>query len=225
MLARKLTAASARAVAPWYLAGGAPVPVAAYQPIGASSLAASYVNLVSPGTFDAAPGVAPTWASGTGWGFNGTTQFLNAGLALSNIGVAVFIRFSGFALSDGKTIIGAFNSFAGNSISHVIQLNSGNVRSRNGTADPIGLADNAPGLTSGVYGFSGLTPYRNGFAESALITSTAPTGTPLNIYIGALNLNGSAAQFTAANIQAIAIYPSTLTASQVAAVSAAMAAL
>jgi hypothetical protein len=32
----------------WYLAGGAPMPVVAYQPIGAASLADSYVNLANP---------------------------------------------------------------------------------------------------------------------------------------------------------------------------------
>lgn len=60
-------AASPPAAAPWYLAGGAPTPIAVYQPKGAASLAASYVNLANPGTYDAAADVpgygAPTWTT------------------------------------------------------------------------------------------------------------------------------------------------------------------
>lgn len=67
------------AAADWWVVPGKTC-VAAYQPIGAASLAASYVNLANPGTYDAAPGVAPTWASATGWTFNGSTQYLTTGI-------------------------------------------------------------------------------------------------------------------------------------------------
>jgi hypothetical protein len=60
----------------WYLAGGAPMPIAAYQPIGAAGLAASYENLVD--TFDASPGVAPTFDAARGWIGDGT-QYLQFG--------------------------------------------------------------------------------------------------------------------------------------------------
>ena len=65
-------------VVPWYLAGGIAKAncIAAYQPKGAASLAASYVNLVTPGTYDAAPGTAPTFDSALGWTFDGTSQYL-----------------------------------------------------------------------------------------------------------------------------------------------------
>ena len=58
---------TANGAARWYLAGGisASACVAAYQPKGSTSLAASYTNLNSPGTYNAAPGVAPTWAVAT----------------------------------------------------------------------------------------------------------------------------------------------------------------
>jgi hypothetical protein len=50
----------------WYLAGGAPLPIAAYQPKGAVDLAASYINLANPGTYNVAPGSAPTLGD-SGW--------------------------------------------------------------------------------------------------------------------------------------------------------------
>lgn len=51
-------------------------PKAAFQPIGAASLAASYVSLYNPTTWDAAPVVAPTFDAATGWEFDGATTYL-----------------------------------------------------------------------------------------------------------------------------------------------------
>ena len=85
---------AAAAAVPWYLAGGAPAPIAAYQPKGAASLAASYVNLANPGTYDAAPGVAPTHASATGWTFNGNTQYLTTNVATSGSAWSIVLRYA-----------------------------------------------------------------------------------------------------------------------------------
>lgn len=68
---RRATAAAT----PWYLAGGAPTPVAVYQPKGAASLAASYVNLITPGTNDMIVGVAPTLIT-AGWLGNGSAYLI-----------------------------------------------------------------------------------------------------------------------------------------------------
>jgi hypothetical protein len=69
------------AFVPWYLDG--PVPAAncvgAYKSIGASSLAASYINLASPGNRDLTLPIgitAPGWDALSGWSFDGTTQVL-----------------------------------------------------------------------------------------------------------------------------------------------------
>jgi len=63
-----------RADVSWWLAGGVIDPancIAAYQPKGAASYAASKVNLANPGTYDAVDGAAyPTWSADTGWTFN-----------------------------------------------------------------------------------------------------------------------------------------------------------
>ena len=55
-------------VVPWYLAGGVSAAncIAAYQPIGAANLAASYTNLANPGTYDVTKVIEPGFDS-YGW--------------------------------------------------------------------------------------------------------------------------------------------------------------
>jgi hypothetical protein len=50
---------------PWYLAGGAPAPLVAWQPIGAASQAASYAPVV--GSLAASAVGAPGWSAAAGW--------------------------------------------------------------------------------------------------------------------------------------------------------------
>lgn len=98
--------ATAGGAAKWYLAGGV-TPIAAYQPKGSSSLAASYINLISPGTFDAAPGVAPTWDAVNGWTFNGSTQYLTTGIIpTTNQAYSMMVRFQNWSLVSGRVLAG-----------------------------------------------------------------------------------------------------------------------
>ena len=220
MLARKLTAASGGAV-DWYLAGGAPMPVVAYQPIGAASLADSYLRIAGTGgnaNLDPAVvgvGVAPAWASGTGWGFNGTTQFLATGVVLLS----------------NRTMLVSFSDRLNNGV--VAGCASGLNRF---TVAPSGItyaasgnqvATVSPPLNAGTVAVSDIAGYRNGSAETSFTSGAAPSQ---NVTIGCRGNTGSGGvlspdSFFAGNIQAIAIYDTTLTAPQVAAVSAAMAAL
>lgn len=90
-------AVAAPPAANWWEAGSAPAPVAVYQPKGAASLAASYVNLVNPGTSDIDPQVAPGWSSEAGWSSDGT-QWLKAVTDFSlaaDQSQAVLVRYSG----------------------------------------------------------------------------------------------------------------------------------
>lgn len=89
-----------------------------------------------------------------------------------------------------------------------------------------GQSARAPGIDGGVVGFAGPQPYRNGAADGAALPSDGAGGFG-QIYIGAANDNSGAlvALYCIATIQAVAIYNATLTAGQVATVSAAMAAL
>ena len=216
MLARKLTAASARAaVAPWWLAGGAPEPVAVYQPIGAASLAASYVNLANPGVFDAAPGVAPTFSAVTGWGFNGTTQYLTTGVVPSS-SYTIIVRVMG--VSNAGYAIGQFTS--NRNIAIAPQGGTGQVtrwlygfQSHNHTS---GTPDGTIGLAAG-------NRYVNGAGAGSFSTVTFTATRAL--FVGAIN-NVDPFLLMSGNIQAIAIYDtSTDHAVWVPAVSAAMAAL
>ena len=210
---------AAAAAADWWLSGGisAANAIAVYQPKGADDLADSYINLANPGTYNAAPGVAPTWASGTGWTFNGTTQYLTTGL-LPNCGVwSMLIRYADLS-GVNKTILGSYDSAPPTTM--LFQTQGGIMRTF--ASDSTGFyADNVPQLLTGVYGVSAKTPYRDGSAESNIVSG----GTTVSVealYIGALNLNGSPAQYAPVKIQAFAIYDATLTAPQVAAVSTAM---
>jgi hypothetical protein len=206
---------------PWYLAGGVAKAncIAAYQPKGAASLAASYVNRVTPGTQDAAPGVAPTFNAATGWTFNGTTQYLTTGLNPGNAWTTL-IRFSGGASAAGA-LYGAFNSADG--AGHAIYPYAdgfSRVRYANRSNNTV-----APGLTAGNLGVAGQKPYRNGVPESITL-SVGVNPFPETIYIGCRNKdNTTAEQFYANTTIAFVVYTVTLTAAQVLAVVTAMAAL
>lgn len=212
---------AAAAAAGWWTYGGATGCVAAYQPKGAASLAASYVNLANPGTYDAAPGVAPTFDAATGWSFAAAaSQYLNSGVPGTSA-LSMLIRFSNAS--------GALVSFGA-------AIETGGTkyilwRPRNTTNRQLYLASSslikAGALTSGVFGYAGATVFLNGLSDgSVLPMPSLPAGLPgIAIYIGALNFAGTAAQFSGINVQAVAIYSDTLSAGEVATVSSAMAAL
>ena len=89
--------------------------VAAYQPKGAASQAASYVNLVTPGTYDLTTADAPGWAAGTGWVFNDTTQNLviGGGTFMVLKPATIILRCTRSIASSGDcVIVGASSSLA-----------------------------------------------------------------------------------------------------------------
>ena len=208
---------SQQSKANWWEAGGAPTPVAVYQPIGAASLAASYVNLANPGTYDAAPGVAPTWASATGWTFSAAIRTRLLTGVVPDVGTwSVFILFSD-AVAGGPAL--GFNVSATCRLNIYPGLSTTRYYRNGGNFSTSGV------IESGVMAVAGQSAYLNGSLDGAL--SGAQSGTPIQIWIGGYNPDAATttgACFTG-NIQAVAIYSSTLDASQVAAVSAAMAAL
>jgi hypothetical protein len=186
--------------------------VAAYAAKGATSLAASYTNLTGNATYNAAPGVAPTFSSADGWTFNGSTQYLTTGI----VPAATW------------TMIVRFSSATNNGI---VAGSDGNMRFwilPNGASGvSYGCDANAltvsPALTSGVLAIANLNCYRNGVANGVI---TAGTATPAQIiYIGGRNLSGVVNLPIAAKIQALAIYSTTLTAGEVATLTTLMNAL
>ena len=206
--------ASATAAANWWEAGGATGCVAAYQPKGAASLAASYVNLANPGTHDAAPGIAPTWDTTNGWIF-ATTQYLNVALTTTNETWTLIYQFTGasvsnvFAYAVGASSGAAFSFCFGPNFLNGARYISG--------AQTITVA---PNLTSGVAAVAGKSAYLNGTSQGTIPAGTSTAN--LGWSIGRVK-NGSSG--AAHNCQAMAIYNNTLTGPQVAAISTAMAAL
>lgn len=198
------------APAGWWVVAGKTC-IAAYQPKGAADLAASYINLANPGTYNAAPGVAPTFNAATGWTSNGT-QWLNTGVVPA-AGYTAIVRFSGFPASTGKSIFGEYTSGAR------FDQSPGHAAGVIFCAG--GLVFSPPQMASGVLGVAGQQGYRDGIADGAAIPAWTAT-TALPIYL--LNRSGGD-NIATASIQAFVVFSSTLTPAEVLAVSTAMAAL
>lgn len=204
-------------VIPWYRAGDAPLPVAAYQAKGAADLASSYVNLANPGTYNAAPGTAPTFAAATGWTFDGLTQWLTTGIA-GAANMTVLVRFAG-ASGVNRCILGSRDGVGSGLYMMVRNGADTHHQYRCGTTS----ASVVPALDAGVMAQAGTRGYLNGTEEATTLDNSVASA--LVMYIGVLNNNGSRTWFHNGTIAAVAIYSSVLTAPQLAAVSAAMALL
>ena len=210
------TKAQAAAV-PWWLSGGVSASdvVAAYQPKGATSLAASYVNLANPGTYNAAPGNAPTWDAANGFKFfANSAQYLKTGI-IPTSGWSAFVRFSNFfgtgsfGFLFGSVGLGTTRFRVGcNILSERLYGNGSDVTT---TIMP----------ASGVMGFAGQQGFLNGSSDGGTIG--AWSGTAAEVYIGVRNSGGAAGFFVQAYIQAMAIF--NITHPDPLAISAAMAAL
>jgi hypothetical protein len=201
----------------WWLAGGIHPSqvVAAYQPKGAVDLAASYVNLANPGTYDATVGVSPDLDAG--WKFSGASQYLIGPPATSD-GFA--IRFSE-ATYNSCWVLGATKST--HELGFVNRKDTANRLYKN-THNYGGNTIIGGAIDSGVVVINNTACYLNSISDGTTQGSFAET---INIWIGARNNNGVANGFTNGRIQAVCFFASgtTLTAAQIAALSAAMAAL
>jgi len=194
--------------------------VAAYQAIGAASLADSYVNLANPGTYDAAPGVAPSWAAASGWTFNGTTQYLTTSYTPTATNHTVAVRYSNYTraatyprlLGAAKTGNQDPRTLIASDTTQSAWANGGSVKF---LATPLG--------TSGVAVVAAANAYLDGASIGTLTTSG--TALTCGLYIGAQNNGGVVGNYGSSTIQAIAIYNATLTADQVSALTTAMNAL
>jgi hypothetical protein len=197
------------AVVPWYLSGGIPAAncLAAYQPKGAASLAASYDNLAAPGngladgTYDCTLGVAPTWDAVSGWNFIGA--YLNT--SIINAVTPVW----SFALRYTTSDVVSFGTMESAGIYFGLEYGSGGkVYYENGFwaySSPIG--------TSGVLAVTGLNGYLNGILDKTIATSWSGT-IPHEIYIGGQNRDGSI-RTTYHEVQAVSIYNISITPTQV----------
>ncbi len=209
--------AVASAAADWWLVTGKTC-VAAFQPKGAASLAASYVNLANPGTYDVAPGVAPTLAAG-GWLGNGSA-YLVLPLLIDARTYTILCRFA--SVNSNERLFG------------VVAANHFEVRPYYPATDhceyrtgPAGTTLVAPRISTGVVGMAANNLYRNGASDGTGPLATA--GATIQMYVlsawtGTMP-GGLRGTMNGGTIAALVVYSDTLTAPQVATVSAAMAAL
>ena len=206
-------AVSAGSAANWWTVVGKTV-LAAYKAKGAASLAASYVNLANPGTYDCTVDAFGPTLGASGWTFNGIFQHLNTNLTHTDAGQvwSALIAFSG--VTNNGFIMGENTGSTVTGLQMAPNYTSNRRLYDNGKYLLIGSG----AVTSGVMGIAGPTAYYNGVSDGAINTGTL-TQVNNTIYIGRGSL------YCAGNVAAVAIYSDTLSAGEMATVSAAMAAL
>lgn len=197
--------------------------IAAYQPIGADSLAASYTNLANAGTYDAAPGVAPGWGASTGWTFNGTTQYLTLGIPAETKPVSFIMRLTPGASSASlqaplaTSVSGGLMFDFRNSGTINIRFLKMNVVVIGQTTDT--LTQNVSAVVGITYGAAGAWAiYVNGSGTGSGTNNQTPTASTLWV-------SGQSSRFFQGNVAALAVYNVDLLSADVATVSAAMALL
>lgn len=208
------------AVIPWYLLGGVTVAqcVAAYQPKGAADLATSYINLNNPGTNNAAPGTAPTFAAATGWTFaSASSQYLDTGIVITGT-QSVLAR---LANASGTThAMGAGQDVTANAFYFGLGWTA--------TQDILSYRVSQVQATVHTAGVIGITPaffYFDG-TQGAAVPAGAFGAATTSFLIGAIHRNdGSRTIFYNGDVLALALYSITLSSTQVGLIAAAMAAL
>lgn len=179
----------------------------------AASYAASLLDLSAAGN-DAATGVQPAWANGTGWTFNGSTQYINTGLTPAD-GETFAIRFSAI-LSTAGHIAGSVGDAA-------LNVHQGATYSQ--TANQMtyangGYLSTQPFITSGVVILTRGRCYVNG---QKLGKFSAWNGTnPYALLIGCSNKRGTPANFAQVTVELFLLGTGGLDEQQVAALTAAM---
>jgi hypothetical protein len=94
---------------PWYACEGLgdELCVAAYKPLGAASIADSYINLANPGTYNCTnPGESPNWNTGNGWICNGDSYIVTGAdldhAIMPTFGMSILIRYSNWSPVNGE---------------------------------------------------------------------------------------------------------------------------
>lgn len=211
-------ARSQGAAAQWWQAAGV-TPVAAYAPKGAASLAASYVNLANPGTYDCTVGVAPTFDTLTGWTFAlASSTYLRTGI-LASATTTVIVKFSNAAANVGENapLIGSGINATNNSF-QIIPINTANSVAI--FAFGSGANTSISKIISGVAALAGANIYING--SSVGTVSGTFSGTGIELFIGGHNNAGTPGRYANAKISSVWIANSVLSAAAVAAQSAVM---
>lgn len=217
--------------APWWYVAGATC-AAAYRAIGATSAAASKVNLANPGTNDlsAVPyGTEPGWSAAFGWYRVGENAAWNTGVVATSEWTFL-VRFSS-AMPNYANVLGVENNEGGGNHYPMLMFTptwdylGSFVRFTNSYA----RYEVEPHVVSGVIGMAG----DRAFVDGELVASghesyTVMDYAPYPIYLFTWNDRNQMLLHNPAfggNILALTFYTTRLTDAQVKAVSTAMAAL
>lgn len=188
----------------WWLAGGIDPAdcVAAYQPKGAASYAASKVNLANSGTHDLSDGTAyPSWNASTGWTFTkASSQYLISDINPA-AGNSTIVRVANASTSSG-IIYGGFtySSGVGMNAEYVEVTSWGATRFGKGrnSIDSSGI------LASGIYAIAGYKCYKNAELKGT-ISGVWDGGAVYPLHIGRRNGNTGIVYF-GGDILAFATY-------------------
>jgi len=203
----------------WWLAGGIDPDdcIAAYQPKGAASYAASKVNLANPGTYDATDGtVYPSWNATDGWIYSG-----KALLFFTNIAVPKDQSWSFIGRYSNQGAGGYGGIFTNNATSGYLIV----VNPRRVTVDltrycyGVSSENKNAYKTSGVIALAGRQPYLDGETDGTPLAAYSTTGTSV-LTQGSLVNNADWAWN--GYCQACAIYNTVLSAEQISALTDAM---
>lgn len=209
----------------WWLAGGISAAncIAAYQAKGAASYAASKVNLVNAATYALTDGVStwyPTWAAETGWTFDlrnssGCEHLISTITPTSTWTVI-------FRYSAGASAGHAFGTTNDDNKSFLIEIYNGYDRFYQATGNATAYTQTA----AGVFALAGVYGYRNG-SLIATVADNQSVNYQYPFFVGCTNVRGSMEVNGGflGDIYAIAFYNTTLTGTQIAALTTAMNAL
>ena len=207
----------------WWLSGGIAAAncVAAYQPKGAASYAASLVNLTGNATYDATGYNTPTWDASYGWNLIGYSPFkyIRTGITSMTTGWSIVALVD---TSVAASVFGVSNA-AGKQKRVALNFNGGRASWY---------------LDSGLYG-TGTSSIKagnvailgnKGYVNGTLDCTGTDTGdySGVDFQIGGYNKNGTADGFATGaqiKIKAIAIYNTVISTAQLSALVTAMAAL
>lgn len=207
---------AANAAVPWYLSGGVASCLGAWNGKVADE-ATSLVNLANPGTYDLTKINTPVFSAGNGWqGVGATSSAYNTGITPTADTWTYIVRVSGA----GSAIVMGYS----NGTAHLwLRPNNGSSQRQyhhySTTAVTVATA-----VTTGILAVAGPNCYKDGAADGTITQDGS--GLRLPVYICARNTNpGASSILTSGYVNAAAIYNTTLSPAQVAAITTAMAAL
>jgi hypothetical protein len=191
--------------------------VAAYEPKGAATYAASLQNLADPGTNDATEGTAPAWDTVNGWKFTAGSSHYLIGPAITKDST-VLAQFTNRGTVNWSFVFGMRN--AASQDYGVQPYNNGAYNFKNNSNHA-----KAGSISSGNLAIAGtLGGYKNGALDTA--DGFTGVGSGLALYIGAFNNKGGGASgYWTGYLQALYIYSTALSSAEVLTVYTAMAAL